>query len=69
MGTQGTVKVRHTGDNWATYTDEVVYGSFNFYTTGSDLAQYAVCYTVNGVEYWDNNFGSNYTSNDVLPRQ
>lgn len=68
------VKVRYTEDNWITSKD--VNASYNstssdksndYWTFSIDLSlttqkvQLAVCYEVNGVEYWDNNFGSNYT--------
>ena len=68
------VFVRYTTDNWRTYKDQALnysntyddgtecwktvisdyYGAFN------DNFQYALCYQVNGQEYWANNFGANY---------
>ncbi|MCX7922197.1 MAG: CBM21 domain-containing protein [Clostridia bacterium] len=65
------VKVRYTTDNWATYNDvNATYGTdlgngledWNFSApipTGSTV-KYAISYTVNGITYWDNNFGANY---------
>lgn len=66
-----TVKVRYTTDNWATYTDLAAsYDSslpnnlerWDFSTTvgSGETIQYAIDYTVNGVDYWDNYFGENY---------
>lgn len=70
-----TVKIRYTTDNWATYTDgtatytspannynSVEGWSFNFNVPGAAQVKYAVAYTVNGVTYWDNNYGNNYTA-------
>lgn len=68
-----TVIVRYTQDNWVTYTDKTLsYSNINldgseYWATTVDLNpnttsnfHYAVGYVVNGVTYWDNNFGSNY---------
>lgn len=76
ISSQKVVTVRVTEDNWATYKDinaQYAYSDnfsdnefWNFtYSTMSSTKQiqYAVCYEVNGVQYWDNNFGSNYTAN------
>lgn len=63
------VGVRYTTDNWATYHD--VNASYFQSLTGADQfsfpsevptgAKFAAYYTVDGVTYWDNNFGSDYT--------
>ncbi|MDR0914503.1 MAG: CBM21 domain-containing protein [Oscillospiraceae bacterium] len=64
------VKVRYTTDDWATYSEvdatfqegsqsynnEIWYASL----AGTGATEYAISYTVNGVTYWDNNFGQNY---------
>lgn len=68
------VRVRISEDNWKTYTDidakywysskdnSVNYWNFNYNTkSNTKKVQFAVCYEVNGTQYWDNNFGSNYT--------
>ena len=66
------VFVRYTTDNWVTYTDaSLSYStslsgnleSWNFSVTipSGATVSYCFCYTVNGVSYWDNNFGRNYT--------
>lgn len=73
IGSPKIVKLRYTEDNWATYKDVDAQYSYsedgvteywnaaqNFYSSTKQI-QYAVSYTVNGVEYWDNNFGQNYT--------
>lgn len=71
------VKVRYTDDNWNTYKEVTVKsheGSSSLdavlgwpvgitTTTSSKQIQFAVAYEVNGTEYWDNNFGSNYVVN------
>ncbi len=72
------VFARYTTDNWATYHDiplSYEKSSFNgAYETWraafpvdeiTDYSQfeYAVCYQVNGQEYWANNFESNYSYN------
>jgi hypothetical protein len=75
----GLVKVRYTTDNWATYTDtnatlkstytndnDVDSWALTITSPANTFIQYAVCYSVNGVEYWDNNFGSNYNSNTKI---
>lgn len=72
------VKVRYTEDNWATYTDSDA-SEFNsspydnsplkhwllkeILKPSTTQVQFSVLYEVNGVQYWDNNFGSNYTIN------
>lgn len=66
------VKVVYSTDNWATTNNgTLAYFSslgnslerWNFnlgLAYGSTQVKYAFSYTVNGVTYWDNNFGSNY---------
>lgn len=72
-----TVKLRFTTDNWQTYREiDGIYTSsygngceswyFDTKKCGvtlspSDTLEYVVSYTVNGVTYWDDNFGINYT--------
>ena len=64
------VFVRYTTDGWKSYQDKALNyvqtnanGSETWSTkvnaNGSDF-QYAICYQVNGTEYWANNFGANY---------
>ncbi|MCX7923983.1 MAG: CBM21 domain-containing protein [Clostridia bacterium] len=66
------VKVRYTTDNWVTYKEvSASYGSsvqyntelWRFSTTvpAGTTIKYAISYTVNGVTYWDNNFGADYS--------
>ena len=66
------VIVRYTTNNWATYTDvSLSYSAshsgnletWNFSASipSGATVKYCYCYTVNGVSYWDNNFGRNYT--------
>lgn len=70
-----SVKIRYTEDNWKTYNeipasflDEVDYSNLGW-CANFDLSkstkhiEFAVVYEVNGTEYWDNNFGSNYSVN------
>lgn len=69
------VFVRYTTNNWQSYQDVAlsysetnangtetwttyIYDNLNVLETGD--FQYAICYRVNGNEYWDNNFGANY---------
>ena len=71
------VFVRYTTDNWETYNEvparhiirldngleEWVYSTTKSGTPflhGSH-GEFAICYKANGVTYWDNNFGENYT--------
>ena len=69
------VYVRYTTDGWNSYRDEAMrYAATNdngteSWTTylpisGSEASsenfEYAICYQVNGQEYWANNFGANY---------
>lgn len=71
LGYDKKVTVRYTTDNWATSTDvDATYtyspssdvDLYNLPTTVPTGAQFAVSYTVNGVTYWDNNYGSNYVN-------
>lgn len=71
------VKVVHTWDDWATtqeafasYDSEVALSGgaterWNFIlpvpAPGSQRGRFAIAYTVNGVTYWDNNGGANYS--------
>ncbi|URZ17144.1 carbohydrate-binding protein [Clostridium felsineum] len=66
------VKVRYSTDNWTSYTDVDVNTSnpsqstWSIYQNVPDSTkqvQFAVLYEVNGIQYWDNNFDSNYTVN------
>lgn len=71
------VKVRYTEDNWNTYKDvdtaypvgsastaDTTEWSTNVTVSSSaKQVKFAVLYEVDGVQYWDNNFGSNYTVN------
>lgn len=76
MDNSKLVKVRYTEDNWATYKD--VNANLISSDTSTSTAQWAVnlnidsstkqvqfaaLYEINGVQYWDNNFGSNYIVN------
>jgi hypothetical protein len=70
------VKVRYTTDNWNSFIDaDAVYQRALSYNSDTEEWQVkttvdssvstvdlAVMYTVNGVTYWDNNFGENYTA-------
>lgn len=70
---QKVVTVRCTTDNWLTFTEvPATYESslsngleiWTFSTqlpAGWSTLEYAVKYDVDGLTYWDNNFGSNYT--------
>lgn len=72
FGVQQSVKIRYTLDYWKSYQDLPLEKMYDFTLgTGSywkstlnipfpTVVGYAVCLTVDGVEYWDNNFGSNY---------
>ncbi|QUH30305.1 carbohydrate-binding protein [Vallitalea guaymasensis] len=71
------VIVRYTTDNWATYHDlnahynwkydnDIELWSFDTMHDNSPFpvnssGEYAIGYTVDGVTYWDNNFGDNYS--------
>ena len=71
------VFVRYTTDNWHSYRDQALHYSEtddygkevwtteipidNSQSHGEDF-HYALCYRVNGKEYWANNFGENYDS-------
>ncbi len=71
-----TVQVVYTTDNWATKNVKNLFYNASFYNHDNpnyetwtisfqipktSEIKYAFVYKVNGVEYWDNNFGSNYT--------
>ncbi len=72
------VKIRYTEDNWTTYKEVLASPStykinndlLKYYDmTIGDISstttqvKFAVSGVVNGVEYWDNNFGSDYVIN------
>lgn len=72
------VFVRYTTDGWKSYQDKALNyvqtnanGSETWSTkvnaNGSDF-QYAICYQVNGTEYWANNFGANYDGTYYIHR-
>lgn len=76
MANSKLVKVRYTEDNWATYkdvdanfissggTDSAAQWAANLKISDSTKqVQFSVLYDVNGTQYWDNNFGSNYVVN------
>ncbi len=62
----------YTTDNWQTQTasNAAFYCTFNSLMeewklevtlpAGASAVEYAICYTVNGQQYWDNNLGQNY---------
>lgn len=66
------VFVRYTTDHWQTYYDLPAYYVSNYndgnevwsyekvFTNEVNAVEFAVCYKVNGITYWDNNFGRNY---------
>lgn len=65
------VFVRYTTDGWKTFKDKNLSysstndnGTENWTVTLDDATnsniEYAVCYQVNGSEFWANNFGANY---------
>jgi len=74
IGNPKVVKVRYSEDGGLTYKEANAYNynnpsdgglvdnwSFAIQLNSSThKVQFSVCYEVNGVEYWDNNFGSNY---------
>lgn len=70
------VTVRYTTDGWNSYKDaKLSYSNTNANGTETwtadidahflnrDNFEFAVCYKVNGNEFWANNFGANYNSN------
>ena len=71
---QKNVYVRYTTDGWNSYNDQALgYDKTNengteTWTTTLNLPsnmdyskfEYAICYQVNGTEFWANNFGANY---------
>jgi hypothetical protein len=72
IGSVKQVDVIYSTDNWA--TTKVAYAVFDHIhpgyeneewhfdidVSGAHEIKYAISYRVNGVTYWDNNFGSNY---------
>lgn len=69
------VFVRYTTDNWKTYKDQALSYNCTkadgtelwdtvicapYGTSINEEFHYAICYQVNGTEYWANNFGANY---------
>jgi hypothetical protein len=77
VGNPKVIKIRYSTNNWSTYNEvnpyylsdlgDNTYSYFVFYIPKDAVAQYAICYSVNGIEYWDNNFSQNYSSNNVIP--
>lgn len=74
--TSKSVKLRYTEDNWKTYKDvpasflnPIPINSISEWSSNINVSkstkhvEFAVVYEVNGTEYWDNNFGSNYFIN------
>lgn len=74
IGNPKVVKVRYTEDGGVTYKEananyestsvdkSLDYWGFSIQLNSSThKVQFSVCYEVNGIEYWDDNFGSNYT--------
>ena len=73
------VFVRYTTDGWKSFKDQkLTYsstnanGTENWTTTVYDATnsniEYAVCYQVNGTEFWANNFGANYDGTYYIHR-
>jgi hypothetical protein len=73
------VFVRYTTDGWKSFKDQkLTYsstnanGTENWTTTVYDATnsniKYAVCYQVNGTEFWANNFGANYDGTYYIHR-
>ena len=73
----GNVKVVYTTDKWKTVKEQelsynhsesddcTVYSTYLNLGNSNDVLdnfEYAICYTRDGNEYWDNNFGKNYDS-------
>ncbi|MDT8718502.1 hypothetical protein IAI10_17695 [Clostridium sp. 19966] len=78
IGNPKVVKIRYSYDNWATYLEtnanynstsnnnSLDYWDFTIPSNpSSKQVKFAISYEVNGIEYWDNNFGNNYTVNYV----
>jgi len=73
---QKEVRVRYTTDNWESFTEipanyeSTISNGLEEWTFNTTLPadwstlEYAVSYRVNGLTYWDNNFGSNYVINN-----
>ncbi|QUI23948.1 hypothetical protein HZI73_17340 [Vallitalea pronyensis] len=76
LGYDKVVKVRYTTDGWQTFHETDAYYQpssetgvevwefntiKNSYIPWSSGGQYVIRYIVNGVTYWDNNFGDNYS--------
>jgi len=66
------VVVRYSIDDWATYSEtsagytysmenDLEVWTFNQAAPAGSTVKFAIRYTVNGITYWDNNFGVNYT--------
>lgn len=73
------VFVRYTTDGWKTFKDKNLSysstndnGTENWTVTLDDATnsniEYAVCYQVNGTEFWANNFGANYDGTYYIHR-
>lgn len=70
INTNKKIIIRYTTDNWNTYEDiEAIKGldkndKYEFWNfripTTADKCEFAIMCNVNGVTYWDNNFGHNY---------
>lgn len=71
------VRIRYTDDNWATYKEvdaatatqeygilDVNYWVANIPVSSGKQIKFSAYYVINGVQYWDNNLGENYSYNN-----